>query len=446
MPTSQHASAQPRTRSRAICSGRASVVKSRSSPSRPSSASRTEPPTRASCVPGRREPRARARRPPAATRSSSAISRRWARRERVPGAVGGLGRRRHGAASGTGAKGTATPRRRAARAHRDRRPAGLATIDGWPRSALPARAPARRPARPAGPAQGRGDLRRRPGRRPRGARPRAALIGRLDRRGRLLWSLPKGHVEEGETAEDAAVREVEEETGIRGRVIAPLGTIDYWFVAEDRRIHKTVHHYLLEAAGRRALRRGHRGRRGGLGAARRAARSGWRTPASGGWPRPRPICSRTPRDPTARRGVATRTAARRPLLRGRSPVGRPAAAGCPAAVPVPGAAGPADGGGRRRRHAAPTCHPDLATAGPRCTLRVTGAVTNTGRSACATSRSGCGCRRPGQQPGRARPRRGRPTRPPDGEVGRHPERHCGRWAARAGPRPSTSPTASTSPA
>lgn len=76
-----------------------------------------------------------------------------------------------------------------------------------------------------------------------------ALIGRLDRRGRLLWSLPKGHLESGETFEDAAVREVEEETGIRGRVLAPLGTIDYWFVADDRRIHKTVHHYLLEAAG-----------------------------------------------------------------------------------------------------------------------------------------------------------------------------------------------------
>jgi len=77
----------------------------------------------------------------------------------------------------------------------------------------------------------------------------AALIGRLDRRGRLLWSLPKGHIEEGETAEQAAVREVEEETGIIAAVQAPLGSIDYWFVAEDRRIHKTVHHYLLSALG-----------------------------------------------------------------------------------------------------------------------------------------------------------------------------------------------------
>lgn len=82
-----------------------------------------------------------------------------------------------------------------------------------------------------------------------GDEPRAALIARLDRRGRLLWSLPKGHVEEGESVEDAAVREVEEETGILGRVIGRLGTIDFWFVAENRRVHKTVHHYLLEATG-----------------------------------------------------------------------------------------------------------------------------------------------------------------------------------------------------
>ncbi len=81
------------------------------------------------------------------------------------------------------------------------------------------------------------------------ARASAALIGRLDRRGRLLWSLPKGHIEEGETAEQAAVREVEEETGIIAAVQAPLGSIDYWFVAEDRRVHKTVQHFLLSAPG-----------------------------------------------------------------------------------------------------------------------------------------------------------------------------------------------------
>jgi 8-oxo-dGTP pyrophosphatase MutT (NUDIX family) len=79
--------------------------------------------------------------------------------------------------------------------------------------------------------------------------PHGALIGRTDRRGRLRWSLPKGHLEEGESPQQAAVREVAEETGIQGEIFGELGTIDYWFVAEGRRIHKTVHHYLLRATG-----------------------------------------------------------------------------------------------------------------------------------------------------------------------------------------------------
>ena len=79
--------------------------------------------------------------------------------------------------------------------------------------------------------------------------PAVALIARHDRRSRLLWSLPKGHVEEGETPEQAALREVHEETGLLGRIVAPLGVIDFWFVVEDKRIHKTVHHFVIEAVG-----------------------------------------------------------------------------------------------------------------------------------------------------------------------------------------------------
>lgn len=54
-------------------------------------------------------------------------------------------------------------------------------------------------------------------------------------------------MEPGESTEAAAVREVLEETGIHGTIVASLGTIDFWFMADGRRIHKTVHHYLLEA-------------------------------------------------------------------------------------------------------------------------------------------------------------------------------------------------------
>jgi ADP-ribose pyrophosphatase YjhB (NUDIX family) len=79
--------------------------------------------------------------------------------------------------------------------------------------------------------------------------PVGALIGRTNRRGQLLWSLPKGHLEGGETAEQAAVREVAEETGIDGTIVGELGTIDFWFIADGRRIHKTVHHFLLRAVG-----------------------------------------------------------------------------------------------------------------------------------------------------------------------------------------------------
>ncbi len=78
---------------------------------------------------------------------------------------------------------------------------------------------------------------------------RIAVIARRNRAGRVEWCLPKGHIEGEETLPETAVREVEEETGIEGRVLIELGTIDYWFAAGDRRIHKYVHHYLLEATG-----------------------------------------------------------------------------------------------------------------------------------------------------------------------------------------------------
>ncbi|BDZ42049.1 hypothetical protein GCM10025865_13480 [Paraoerskovia sediminicola] len=76
-----------------------------------------------------------------------------------------------------------------------------------------------------------------------------AVIARRNRGGRLEWCLPKGHLEGDETAEEAAVREIQEETGIEGEIDNRLGTIDYWFAGDDRRIHKVVHHFLLHATG-----------------------------------------------------------------------------------------------------------------------------------------------------------------------------------------------------
>ncbi len=77
----------------------------------------------------------------------------------------------------------------------------------------------------------------------------AAVIARRNRAGRLEWCLPKGHLEGDETPEQAAVREIAEETGLEAEVVSRLGTIDYWFTGDDRRVHKVVHHFLLTRLG-----------------------------------------------------------------------------------------------------------------------------------------------------------------------------------------------------
>jgi 8-oxo-dGTP pyrophosphatase MutT (NUDIX family) len=80
-------------------------------------------------------------------------------------------------------------------------------------------------------------------------RPEVVLASRRTRRGSLAWGLAKGLVESGETAEETAVREIREETGLESQIRAPLGDITYWYVWADERIHKRVTFFLMDAIG-----------------------------------------------------------------------------------------------------------------------------------------------------------------------------------------------------
>lgn len=75
------------------------------------------------------------------------------------------------------------------------------------------------------------------------------LASRRTRRGQLAWGLAKGGIEEGETKEVAAIREVREETGMTAEIEADLGDTKYMYVWDDIRIRKTVHFFLMRHTG-----------------------------------------------------------------------------------------------------------------------------------------------------------------------------------------------------
>ncbi len=61
------------------------------------------------------------------------------------------------------------------------------------------------------------------------------------------WQLPKGHVEGEETPEQTAVREIQEETGVTGRVLEAIGMVEYDFKSHHGRpIRKRVDYFLLD--------------------------------------------------------------------------------------------------------------------------------------------------------------------------------------------------------
>ena len=68
------------------------------------------------------------------------------------------------------------------------------------------------------------------------------------------WTWPKGHIEEGESAEDTALREISEETGLRNiRIKERVGEQEYWFTLKGEKIFKTVHIFLVESFGNEEL-------------------------------------------------------------------------------------------------------------------------------------------------------------------------------------------------
>ena len=63
-----------------------------------------------------------------------------------------------------------------------------------------------------------------------------------------IWCLPKGLIEMGETAEETALREVKEETGLEGEIVNRIGEISYVFF-KRKRYFKMVHFYLIRHIG-----------------------------------------------------------------------------------------------------------------------------------------------------------------------------------------------------
>jgi 8-oxo-dGTP pyrophosphatase MutT (NUDIX family) len=74
-------------------------------------------------------------------------------------------------------------------------------------------------------------------------------VAMIATRGRTRWGLPKGAVAKGESSEEAALREVLEETGLEAAIVKPLDTIEYFFRVAETLIRKRVDFYLMRHTG-----------------------------------------------------------------------------------------------------------------------------------------------------------------------------------------------------
>ncbi len=72
------------------------------------------------------------------------------------------------------------------------------------------------------------------------------LVKVVNLKGERVWTFPKGHLEKGETALEAALREVEEETGWKCRSRGKLMTVGYKFQRQGRLVDKKVEWFLME--------------------------------------------------------------------------------------------------------------------------------------------------------------------------------------------------------
>ncbi len=82
----------------------------------------------------------------------------------------------------------------------------------------------------------------------RNGRPEVLLVAVKDGK---VWTIPKGLIEKGESKESTAIREVQEEGGVRGEIVNFIDKVEYWYVWPDEtgkkvKRHKTVYYYLMK--------------------------------------------------------------------------------------------------------------------------------------------------------------------------------------------------------